>query len=64
MNTFKTMIIGLLILSATSCTITKKSSTGTRTLAQRVEAKDFTFFIDRSVPDEIRAITFRSDEIL
>jgi hypothetical protein len=64
MNTFKTMIIGLLILSATSCTLTKKSATVTRTLAQKVETKDFTFFIDRSVPDGIRPTTFRSDEIL
>ena len=64
MNTLKTMIIGLLILSANSCTVTKKSPTDIRTLAQKVETKDFTFFIDRSVPDGIRATTFRSDEIL
>jgi len=64
MNTFKTMLFGLLFLSATSCTLTKKSTSNTRTLAQKVETKDFTFFIDRSVPDGIRPTTFRSDEIL
>jgi len=64
MNTFKTMFIGLLFLSATSCSLIKKSPADTRTLGQKVETKDFTFFIDRCLPTGIENSTFRSDEIM
>jgi len=64
MNTFKTMLFGLLFLSATSCALIKKTPTDTRTLVQKVETKDFTFFIDRCMPTGIENSTFRSDEIL
>lgn len=64
MKTFKIISLGMLLLSITSCSVAKKSTSKKKTLQQKIESKDFTFFVDRCLPTGIEISTFNTDVIL
>lgn len=47
-----------------SCSVVKKPVTGKKTLEQKIESKNFTFFVDRCLPTGLENSTFNSDVIL
>src|ERR1035437_8306257 len=61
MKTFKTIWLGLLLFSVASCTVVKKSVSEKKTIQQKIESKDFTFFVDRCLPTGLEISTFNSD---
>ena len=47
-----------------SCSVAKKSTAEKKSLQQKIESKDFTFFVDRCLPTGLEISTFNSDVIL
>ena len=64
MKTFKAILGLMLIITVVSCSVTKKPVTAKKTLQQKIESKDFTFFVDRCLPTGLENSTFNSDVIL
>ena len=64
MKTSKAILGMMLIIALVSCSVAKKPITGKKTLQQKIESKDFTFFVDRCLPTGLENSTFNSDVIL
>ena len=64
MKTFKTFFLYTLIFLAASCSVGKKSVSQKLTLPQKVESKDFTFFVDHCLPTDLVNSSFNSDVIV
>ena len=64
MKTTKTICLGLLIFIVTSCSVANKSTTEKNTLKQKIESKDFTVFVVRSIPTNLINSTYNSDVVL
>ena len=64
MKMFKTISVCMLILFAAACSVGKKSVSQKLTLQQKVESKDFTFFVDHCLPTDLVNSSFNSDVIV
>jgi hypothetical protein len=64
MKTCKAILGLILMIALVSCSVAKKPVTGKKTLQQKIESKDFTFFVDRCLPTGLENSTFNSDVIL
>ena len=64
MKIFKTISLCMLILFAAACSVGKKSVSQKLTLQQKVESKDFTFFVDHCLPTDLVNSSFNSDVIV
>ena len=64
MKTCKIIRVMMLIITLVSCTTTKKTIAVKKTLEQKIESKDFTFFVDRCLPTGLENSTFNSDVVL
>ncbi|MDD4993012.1 MAG: DUF4251 domain-containing protein [Paludibacter sp.] len=64
MKTTKTIWLSLFILLLASCSVSNKSASGKKTLQQKIESKDFTIFVVRSIPTNLINSTYNSDVVL
>jgi hypothetical protein len=64
MKTSKAILGLMLIITVVSCSVAKKPVIGKKTLQQKIESKDFTFFVDRCLPTGLETSTYNSDVIL
>ena len=64
MRTFKTISLWLFILLVASCSVVKTSVNNEKTLQQKVESKDFTFYVERCLPTDLLNSSFNSDVVL
>jgi len=64
MKTTKTIWLGLLIIAVVSCAAGKRTTSIKKTLPQKVETKDFTFYVDRCLPTGLEISTYNSDVVI
>jgi len=64
MKTTKTIWLSIFIILLTSCSVTKKSTTGKNSLQQKIESKNFTVFVVRSIPTNLINSTYNTDVVL
>jgi len=64
MKSFKTISLCMLILFAAACSVGKNSVSQKLTLQQKIESKDFTFFVDHCLPTDLVNSSFNSDVIV
>lgn len=64
MKTTKTIWLSLFIFLLASCSVGNKSASGKKTLQQKIESKDFTVFVVRSIPTNLINSTYNSDVVL
>lgn len=64
MKAFKTLLLLVLIFSVASGSAVKKSTKIKKTLQQKVESKDFTFYVSRCLPTDLVNSSFNSDVVI
>jgi len=64
MKTIRVIWLGLLIFILASCSVANKSTIGKNILQQKIELKDFTIFVVRSIPTNLINSSYNSDVVL
>jgi len=64
MKTFKSLLLLVLIFSVATVSGVKKPGKEKKTVQQKVESKDFTFYVDHCLPTDLVNSSFNSDVVI